>query len=166
MKYETSRELPRLQDIRKEQDVRKETAVPTNNYLILLADDEMDNLVMLSLELQSAGYRVLTVSNGAEAVTAAGVAHPNLILMDISMPIMDGLEAARKIRADPVMSNIPIVALTAFETEGFRRAAYDAQMEGYLTKPIDFDRLHTLIGRLLSRAFGPEADNSPRAREA
>ena len=160
MKYETSRELPRLQD------VRKESAVPTTNYLILLADDEMDNLVMLSLELQSAGYRVLTVSNGAEAVAAAAVAHPNLILMDISMPIMDGLEAARKIRADPVMSDIPIVALTAFETEGFQRAAYDVQMEGYLTKPIDFDRLYTLIGRLLAKTSGPEADKGARAREA
>lgn len=160
MKYETSRELPRLQDI------QKESAVPTTNHLILLADDEMDNLVMLSLELQSVGYRVLTVSNGAEAVTAAAVAHPNLILMDISMPIMDGLEAARKIRADPVMSDIPIVALTALETEGFRRAAYDVHMEGYLTKPIDFDRLHTLIGRLLAKTSGPEADKGERAREA
>src|SRR5438552_8336386 len=118
MKYETSRELPRFED------KRKESGVPSSNHLILLVDDDMDNLVMLSLELQSAGYRVLTVSNGAEAVTTAALSHPDLILMDISMPVMDGLEAARKIRADPVMTKIPIVALTAFETDGFRRAAY------------------------------------------
>ena len=143
----------------------KEPALDTTKHLILLVDDEMDNLVMLSLELQSVGYRVLTVSNGAEAVATAALAHPDLILMDISMPIMDGLEAARKIRADPVMTRIPIVALTAFETDGFRRAAYDAHMEGYLTKPIDFDRLHLLIGRLLSKASGSEADEATRVRE-
>lgn len=138
---------------------------PSTNYLILLVDDETDNLVMLSLELQSVGYRVLTVSNGAEAVATAALAHPDLILMDISMPVMDGLEAARKIRADPVMTRIPIVALTAFETDGFRRAAYDVHMEGYLTKPIDFDRLHLLIARLLSRNSGADPDKAARERE-
>ncbi len=159
MKYETSRELPPLQN------ARKESALDTTKHLILLVDDDMDNLVMLSLELQSVGYRILTVSNGAEAVATAALAHPDLILMDISMPIMDGLEAARQIRADPVMTKIPIVALTAFETDGFRRAAYDVHMEGYLTKPIDFDRLHLLIARLLSRTSGLEADQAERERK-
>jgi CheY-like chemotaxis protein len=119
-------------------------------FLILVVDDSVDNVAVISLDLQQQGYRVVTASNGEEAVTVATQMLPNLILMDINLPELDGLGATRRIRETEALREVPIVALTAFGTEGFQRAAYDAGISGYLTKPIDFDRLHLLIARLLS----------------
>jgi CheY-like chemotaxis protein len=119
------------------------------DYLILVVDDVVDNSVLISLDLQAEGYRVITASNGEEAVRIAAIARPDLILMDIGMPGLDGLGATRKIREDEALQSIPVIAITAFSTDGFRRAAYDAGFNGYLTKPIDFARLHKLIQGLL-----------------
>lgn len=121
-----------------------------SKYLILLADDSADSAAMISLYLQQQGYRVLTASNGEDAIKIALKTSPNLILMDISMPTLDGLGATRRIREDETLRDIPIIAVTAFGTEGFQRAAYDAGVSGYLTKPIDLDRMCNLIARLLS----------------
>jgi len=119
-------------------------------FLILVVDDSADNVAVLSLDLQQQGYRVVTASDGEDAVTVATQMLPNLILMDINLPTLDGLGATRRIRETDAMRDVPIVAITAFGTEGFQRAAYDAGLSGYLTKPIDFDRMHLLIARLLS----------------
>jgi CheY-like chemotaxis protein len=119
-------------------------------FLILVVDDSADNVAVLSLDLQQQGYRVVTASNGEDAVTVATQTMPNLILMDINLPTLDGLGATRRIRETDRLRDVPIVAITAFGTEGFQRAAYDAGVSGYLTKPIDFDRMHQLIARLLS----------------
>ena len=70
--------------------------------------------------------------------------------MDINLPALDGLAATRRIRENEAMRDVPVVAVTAFSTEGFQRAAYDAGVSGYLTKPLDFDRMNQLIARLLS----------------
>ena len=121
-----------------------------SKYLILIADDSADSAAMISLYLQQQGYRVLTASNGEDAIKIASSALPNLILMDISMPTLDGLGATRRIREDEVLRDIPIIAVTAFGTEGFQRAAYDVGVSGYLTKPIDLDRMCNLIAHLLS----------------
>ena len=121
-----------------------------SKYLILVADDSADSAAMISLYLQHQGYRVLTAGNGEDAVKIATQTVPSLILMDISMPTLDGLAATRRIREDDALRNIPIVAVTAFATEGFQRAAYDVGVSGYLTKPIDLDRMCQLIARLLS----------------
>jgi CheY-like chemotaxis protein len=118
--------------------------------VILVVDDAADNVAILSLDLQQMGYRVVTATNGEEAVSVASAILPHLILMDISMPRLDGLGATRKIREIDPLREVPVIALTAFDTEGFKRAAYDAGVSGYLTKPIDFDRMHQLIGRLLA----------------
>lgn len=118
-------------------------------FLVLVVDDYVDNVVALSLGLQAEGYRVVTASNGEEAVTMASLIQPDIILMDISMPQLDGLAATRKIRENG-LRDVPIIAITAFSTEGFRRAAYDAGVAGYLVKPIDFQRMHDLIRRLLA----------------
>jgi len=118
--------------------------------VILVVDDAADNLALLSLDLQQIGYRVVTATNGEEAVSVASAIRPNLILMDISMPRLDGLGATRKIREIDSLREVPVIAITAFDTDGFKRAAYDAGVSGYLTKPIDFDRMHQLIGRLLA----------------
>ena len=119
------------------------------DFLVLVVDDTVDNLVIISLHLQQSGYRVVTANDGEEAIKVASLTHPDLILMDISMPGLDGLGATRKIREHPTLRPVPVIAVTAFTTEGFQRAAYDAGMEGYLTKPIDFERLNDLIRSLL-----------------
>jgi CheY-like chemotaxis protein len=119
------------------------------DFLVLVVDDMMDNTVMLSLDLQHEGYRVVTAANGEQAVKIAAQTNPDIILMDIGMPELDGLGAARKIRENEALQTVPLIALTAFSTEGFQIAARDAGFDGYLTKPVDFTRLHELMRRLL-----------------
>jgi CheY-like chemotaxis protein len=140
----------------KRPDVSKEAQPVEPKFLILVVDDSADNLAVISLNLQYQGYRVVTAGNGEDAVTVATQTHPNLILMDINLPGLDGLAATRRIRENEAMRDVPVIAVTAFGTEGFQRAAYDAGVSGYLTKPLDFDRMNQLIARLLS----PEGSGS------
>lgn len=119
-------------------------------FLILVVDDAADNLAMISLALQQQGYKVVTAANGEDAIAVAEQTRPNLILMDINLPALDGLGATRRILENEALSGVPVVVVTAFGTEGFQRAAYDAGASGYLTKPIDLDRMNLLIARLLS----------------
>jgi CheY-like chemotaxis protein len=128
---------------------QKDEGAPAKQFLVLVVDDFVDNVVALSLDLQGEGYKVITASNGEEAVSIASLIQPDIILMDISMPQLDGLAATRKIRENG-LSDVPVIAITAFSTEGFRRAAYDVGVAGYLVKPIDFQRMHELIRRLLA----------------
>src|SRR5258708_2731099 len=154
--------LPGVEQRADDQGTHNDTTGPGSDPIagespvILVVDDAADNVAILSLDLQQVGYRVVTATNGEEAVSVARAIGPNLILMDISMPRLDGLGATRKIREIDQLREVPIIAITAFDTEGFKRAAYDVGVSGYLTKPIDFDRLHQLIGRLLA----PGAVNS------
>ena len=131
-------------------DRRAEQGQQTEKTLTLVVDDSADNVAMISLDLQQLGYRVVTASNGEDAIRVATQTRPNLILMDISMPTLDGLGATRRIREDEELRDVPIIAVTAFSTEGFQRAAYDAGVSGYITKPINLERMHQLIARLLS----------------
>lgn len=131
-------------------DVLSEQQPIEPKFLILVVDDSADNVAMLSLYLQQQGYRVVTASNGEDAITVATSMMPNLILMDINLPTLDGLGATRRIRESDVLRDVPVIAITAFGTEGFQRAAYDVGVSGYLTKPLDLDRMHQLIARLLS----------------
>ncbi len=119
------------------------------DYLILVVDDLVDNLTIISLDLQQMGYRVVTATDGEKAVRVAEQTNPDIILMDIAMPGTDGLEASRMLYEDAILGRIPVIALTAHDTGGFKRAAADAGIDGYLTKPIDFERLHKLIRNLL-----------------
>ncbi|HEY0377022.1 MAG TPA: response regulator [Pyrinomonadaceae bacterium] len=119
------------------------------DFLVLVVDDVLDNVTVISLDLQQQGYRVITASDGEQAVRVAVRTNPDLILMDIGMPELDGLGAARKIRGSESLKSVPIIAVTAFSTAGFQRAAHDAGFDAYLTKPIDFDRLHDLVRSLL-----------------
>ncbi len=121
---------------------------------VLVVDDVSDNLILISLSLQDMGYRVLTANDGEAGVSMAVMARPDLILMDIAMPQQDGLAATRRIREESELKDVPVVALTAFDTDGFRQAAFDAGFNGYLTKPIDFDRLRNLMAKLLARDKG------------
>lgn len=134
----------------KSDDASKEPKQIEPKFLILVVDDSADNLAVISLNLQYQGYRVVTAGNGEDAINVATQTNPNLILMDINLPELDGLAATRRIREQEALRDVPVVAVTAFGTEGFQRAAYDAGISGYLTKPLDFDRLNQLIARLLS----------------
>jgi CheY-like chemotaxis protein len=118
-------------------------------YRILIAEDSADSAVPISLHLQQLGYQVVIASDGEEAVKVASLTRPDLILMDISMPVLDGLAATAIIREECAPSYIPIIAISAFSTSGFLKAAHDAGFDGYLTKPIDFDRMDDLIKTLL-----------------
>lgn len=131
-------------------DVAREGQPIEAKFLILIVDDSADNVAVISLDLQAQGYRVVTASNGEDAIAVATQTIPNLILMDINLPELDGLAATRRIREYDALREVPVIAITAFGTEGFQRAAYDAGVSGYLTKPLDFDRMHQLIARLLS----------------
>jgi CheY-like chemotaxis protein len=134
----------------KRDDVPQEAQPVEPRFLILVVEDSADNLAVISLALQQQGYRVVTAGNGEDAVTVATQTHPNLILMDINLPGLDGLAATRRILENGALHDVPVIAITAFGTEGFQRAAYDAGVSGYLTKPIDLDRMTQLVARLLS----------------
>jgi CheY-like chemotaxis protein len=132
------------------EELRPKHQSPETEFLILVVDDHADNLAMISLALQQQGYKVVTAANGEDAITVAAQTLPNLILMDINLPALDGLGATRRIRENEALRDVPVVVITAFGTEGFQRAAYDAGASGYLTKPLDLDRMNQLVGRLLS----------------
>jgi DNA-binding response OmpR family regulator len=125
---------------------------------VLVVDDQNDNLVLVSLAVQEMGFRVVTAVNGEDAVAVALLVRPRLILMDIAMPRLDGIEATRIIRRREEISDVPVLILTAFDTDDFRNRAVEAGASGYLTKPLDFDRLRELVDTLLRRASGQEKE--------
>lgn len=110
-----------------------------NPPAILIAEDNPDSRDALRTLLEAYGYRVVEAENGEEAVRMALTIGPDLVLMDIMMPQMDGLEATRRLRETPEMGGVPIVALTAMA--GSREMAMAAGCDAYLTKPIDIPRL-------------------------
>ncbi|GAB4400612.1 MAG: response regulator [Anaerolineales bacterium] len=116
--------------------------------LLLVEDNEM-NRDMLSRRLQRKGYEVLIAVDGAQGVTLAQDKLPDLILMDMSLPILDGWEATRQIKANPKTHHIPIIALTAHAMAGDRDKSLEAGCNEYETKPIDFPRLLAKIERFV-----------------
>jgi CheY-like chemotaxis protein len=130
---------------------------------ILVVDDQNDNLVLMSLAVQERGYHVVTAVNGEDAVSVALLARPQLILMDIAMPKVDGIEATRIIRRSEQISDVPVVILTAFETDEFRQRAAAAGANGYFTKPVDFARLYSFIDKLLRGISGEEKETPSAA---
>lgn len=108
---------------------------------ILLVEDNEMNRDMLSRRLIRRGYVIEMAMDGEEAVRMAGEINPDLILMDMSLPIIDGWEATRRIKKDPKTANIPIIALTAHALSGDKEKALEAGCEDYDTKPIDLERL-------------------------
>jgi two-component system cell cycle response regulator DivK len=103
---------------------------------ILVVDDDQPSRVLASDVLRVKGYKVLTASNGKEAVELALVNKPALILMDMAMPVMTGLDAVRILKADPHTCAIPIVALTASVMDGSEERIRKAGCDGYLAKPV------------------------------
>ncbi len=116
---------------------------------VLLVEDTEDNRFMMRRLLEMTGYRVVEATNGEEAVKRAQAESPNLILMDLSLPIIDGLAATRLIRKLPDFKSTPIIAVSAHDTSDFQLEAIEAGCNTYLTKPIDFNELEQLIDQFL-----------------
>jgi two-component system, cell cycle response regulator DivK len=112
---------------------------------ILIAEDHPDNREMLTRRLERRGYEVRCAENGAEAVDMAKASLPDLILMDISMPVMSGIEATKMLRQTPDTAAVKIVALTAHAMESARRECMEAGCDDFATKPVDFAGLIALI---------------------
>ena len=117
---------------------------------VLLVEDTEDNRFMMRRLLEMTGYRVVEAMNGEEAVKLAKAESPNLILMDLSLPVIDGLAATRLIRKLPEFELTPIIAVSAHDTSDFQSEAIDAGCNTYVTKPIDFNALEQLIAKLLN----------------
>jgi CheY-like chemotaxis protein len=119
---------------------------------ILLVEDNEMNRDMLSRRLVRGGYEVIIAEDGARAVAMAMSDKPDLILMDMSLPVIDGWEATRRIKATPELRKIPIIALTAHAMATDRNKALEAGCDDYDTKPIELQRLQGKIETLLAAA--------------
>ena len=104
---------------------------------ILVIEDNVDNRAILRDLLTSVGYTVLEATTGLQGVCAAATHSPDLILMDIHLPGMDGYEATRRIKAHPALGHIPIIAVTSYALSGDDRKAFEAGCDGYVAKPFD-----------------------------
>lgn len=124
--------------------------------MLLVVEDFEDSRFMLRRLLEIAGYSVLEASDGEQAVELAGQKRPALILMDLSLPKLDGLAATRKIRQHKTMGKVPIVAVSAHDAPESRIEALEAGCDEYVTKPIDFDNLNALLKRLLPEEGNPD----------
>jgi len=119
--------------------------------LFLVVEDFEDSRFMMCRLLELAGYRVLEASDGEQAVKAAVEARPALILMDLSLPKLDGLAATRQIRKHKALSKVPILAVSAHDSPQSREEALEAGCDDYVTKPIDFDHLNKLVKQFFSK---------------
>lgn len=130
-------------------ELKKESPLSSEKTLILLADDNPTTCETLSEYLEAKGYRLIFAHNGLQAIEETSKQRPNIILMDIQMPTLDGLEAIRRIRAHPGIAQTPIIALTALAMAGDRARCLDAGANDYLSKPVSFRELVTKIEALL-----------------
>jgi CheY-like chemotaxis protein len=117
---------------------------------VLLVEDTEDNRQMMRRLLEMSGFNVVEATNGREAVEAAFEVRPQIILMDLSLPIIDGLAATREIRQRPELNGVPIIAVSAHDTADFHSEALDAGCDAYVTKPINYTELEDLVNRLIA----------------
>ncbi|MCA9887830.1 MAG: response regulator [Anaerolineae bacterium] len=123
---------------------------------ILVVEDNPMNLDMLTRRLQKRGYETLSTQDGASAVEMAASEQPDLILMDLSLPVMDGWEATRQIKANPATHHIPIIALTAHAVAGDRERGLAAGCDEYETKPVNFVSLTNKMRFFLNNSSSSE----------
>ena len=123
----------------------------TQKSKILYVEDNFDNRNLIRRVLEAEGYSMAEAGNAEEAMQNIISARPDLILMDISMPGMDGYTLTARIKATPGFANVPIVAVTANVMRGDREKSLEAGCDGYIQKPIDIDTLSQQIGRFLTR---------------
>jgi CheY-like chemotaxis protein len=125
------------------------TPTRPGDLTILVVEDYEDTSLAMRLALEDQGYRVAEAADGARAVEMADTARPDIILMDLHLPGLDGLEATRRIRQHPELRDTVIVAVTAYQDQDYRSRALAAGCNAFITKPIDFDFLKDLLTSLL-----------------
>lgn len=132
-----------------------------NGLKALVVDDDPDILDLLQFNLSREGFEVRTAENGKKALEVARAFHPNLILLDIMMPVMDGVEACRQLKEIPVLKNSLILFLTSRAEEYSEVAAFDVGADDYITKPIKPRALISRIHALFRRSKGPQEEKAP-----
>lgn len=123
---------------------------------ILVVEDQEDNRIILRDLLTSAGYEVLEAVNGQDGVGLAESARPDLILMDIQLPVLDGYEATRRIKGNPLLASVPVIAVTSYALSGDESKSKAAGCDGYVTKPYS---PRELLGTVRAFLTGPEVDH-------
>ncbi|MEW6157270.1 MAG: response regulator [Verrucomicrobiota bacterium] len=126
---------------------------------ILIIEDTENNRILLTRRLKPKGYEVLLAEDAERGLVMAQNDAPDLILMDIGLPGMDGWSATRQLKSNPATQKIPVIALTAHAMQGDREKAVEAGCDSYETKPIDFVRLFEKIESLLPQSAGGSAHN-------
>ena len=119
-------------------------------FTILYIDDTENNRILITRRLKKKGYNVCTAESAEQGLALAATTTPDLILMDMGMPDTDGWTATRRLKADPRLQHIPVIALTAHAMQGDREKALEAGCDDYETKPFDFPRLFEKIEARLS----------------
>jgi CheY-like chemotaxis protein len=125
---------------------------------ILLIEDTENNRVLITRRLKPLGYQMIAAEDAEAGLALAESEQPDLILMDIGLPRMDGWTATRQLKSLPATKDIPVIALTAHAMEGDREKAQQAGCDEYETKPIDFPRLHNKIQQLIAK--NPPSDGA------
>lgn len=129
-------------------------------YKVLIVEDNPMNMRLIEMILKSDNYLLLKASDGEEALAIATIDHPDLILMDVRLPKLSGLEVAKRLREKARFSHTPIIAITAHAMKGDEEKATQAGCNGYISKPIDTRQLPQLVADMLSRQ--PEAKAGSR----
>jgi two-component system cell cycle response regulator DivK len=123
-------------------------------HTVLLVEDFEDTREMFATELRRRGYRVVEAADGREALDAAGRERPDLVLMDLSLPALDGLSAVYRMRESESLRRVPVIACSAHSADTHMEAARAVGCDEYVTKPVDLARLCETVGRLLSKGGG------------
>ncbi|GAQ94232.1 two-component system, chemotaxis family, response regulator CheY [Thermodesulfovibrio aggregans] len=121
---------------------------------ILVVDDDKTTRKMISLILKSKGYEVVTAENGLEALQKLGIDKINLILTDMNMPYMDGIEFTKQVRSNPEIASIPIVMITTEADEDEKKRAFEAGVDDYLVKPTNAEQITESMKKILKKILG------------
>lgn len=131
---------------------------------ILVVDDEIESLKLIGLMLQRRGYEIIAARSGAQALEKVKTGDPDLVILDVMMPDMDGYEVCRHIRADPATSDLPIIMFTAKSMVDDKVAGFQAGADDYLTKPVHPDELASRIEAVLARSKRKRAEEAPQIK--
>lgn len=136
------------------------SAIGQASITILLAEDNPANVMLIRDLLSFRGYQVVVAEDGLEAIEMTSKIEPQLILMDVQMPNLDGLEATRRLKRHPRLNQIPIIILTALAMDGDRERCLDSGAEDYLSKPVKMQQLYERIDHWLANRSTPAPDDS------
>jgi two-component system cell cycle response regulator DivK len=152
------KEINFVTDLTEESAREREKSAPRRMKTILVVDDDDQNRKLFRLVLTHAGYNVIEASTGTRGIELAKTHRPHLILMDVHLPDIDGLEATVRIKSDPVMEEIPVLAVTAYSMKEDEERAARAGCAGYITKPVILSVLRHEVRRHLGEPEAPTQD--------